>query len=171
MAYTLASGEKFLAVAQSEYQNELNRTTIIDNKLSIALPIVSAYFFLVIQHSNIRKLFSAEVDTSTVGAMLSNLILPISFVLAIILSAVALVLMVCVVGTHSYEHIDTKQFNTAEQISLEPNQFSAALSTVYIRATYTNRKQNDIRVKEYKWGWICTAFSLGCFLIHVLFSV
>ena len=39
-----------LDVAKHEYDNEHNRTSVIDTKTSIALPIISAYFLALASH-------------------------------------------------------------------------------------------------------------------------
>ena len=53
----LQSGEVLLDIARSEYQNEFNRTSVLDTKIGITLPIVATYFFLIIQFESIREVF------------------------------------------------------------------------------------------------------------------
>lgn len=40
----LQSGEVLLEIAKSEYQNEFNRSSVLDTKIGIALPIIATYF-------------------------------------------------------------------------------------------------------------------------------
>ena len=46
----LQSGEVLLEIAKSEYQNEFNRSSVLDTKIGIALPIIATYFFLILQY-------------------------------------------------------------------------------------------------------------------------
>ena len=43
------SSEILFEIVKSEYQNEFNRTSVIDTKVGITLPIIATYFFLVLQ--------------------------------------------------------------------------------------------------------------------------
>lgn len=39
------SSEILFEIVKSEYQNEFNRTSVIDTKVGITLPIIATYFF------------------------------------------------------------------------------------------------------------------------------
>lgn len=45
-----------LDATKNEYDNERNRTSVIDNKASISLPIISAYFLAVAQINNYKSI-------------------------------------------------------------------------------------------------------------------
>ena len=49
------AGPLFLDIVRAEYQNEKQRTSTIDSKVGITLPIVATYFFLVLQYTDVKK--------------------------------------------------------------------------------------------------------------------
>ena len=49
------SAPELLEIARAEYQNEITRTSTIDTKAGIMTPIVATYFFLVLQHTDIKR--------------------------------------------------------------------------------------------------------------------
>lgn len=51
------SSEILFEIVKSEYQNEFNRTSVIDTKVGITLPIIATYFFLVLQFKSIKQIF------------------------------------------------------------------------------------------------------------------
>ena len=46
-----------LSTAKSEYENEHNRTSIIDSKTNISLPIISAFFLAFVQLNDYKTIF------------------------------------------------------------------------------------------------------------------
>ena len=165
MSYSYESSEMFLEVARLEYQNELDRTKVIDSKIAVAFPIIATYFFLAVQFSDLKKLVSAPiVSKSLLGATL-GITIPFSYIAALFLASL---FMFKAISTHSYQTVDPKQFNTAEQMSLPKEQFAAAFSTIYIRALEANSSQNNVRAKHYMRGWRLALISLSCFVIHVI---
>ena len=168
MSYTYESSEMFLEVVRLEYQNELDRTKVIDSKIAVALPIIATYFFLAVQFSDLKRLVSTPiVSKSLLGATL-EIMIPFSYIAALSLASLSLLFMFKAISTHSYQTVDPKQFNTAEQMSLQKAQFAAAFSTIYIRALEANSSQNNVRAKHYMLGWRLALISLACFVIHVI---
>ena len=51
------SVELLLKTSKSEYENEHNRTSIIDSKTNISLPIISAFFLALIQLNDYKAIF------------------------------------------------------------------------------------------------------------------
>ena len=166
----LQSGEVLFDIAKSEYQNELNRTSVIDTKIGVTLPIVATYFFILIQFESIRELFLCEPNCKNVLTTIKSIFTPLLFISAIIVGTISLVLLLCVITTHSYTTIDPSCFNSNEKMSLPPNVFSGVMVTYYIRATTYNRQTNDKRVKLYRRGWIAAMISLGLFVVYIFLS-
>ena len=54
--------EVLLSTAKSEYENEHNRTSVIDSKTSIALPIVSAYFLALAPMNDFKSIFDVKIE-------------------------------------------------------------------------------------------------------------
>lgn len=59
------SSEILLEMARAEYQNEFSRTSVIDTKVGITLPIVVTYFFLVLQFESIREYLQPNLIRGT----------------------------------------------------------------------------------------------------------
>lgn len=168
MEYGFDSGEKFLEIAKLEYQNELDRTKVIDSKIAVALPIIATYFFLSVQFSNVKELITEPITSTTLIGATIEVCIPFSYIAALVCAIISLFFMFKAIGTHSYQTVDPKQFNTAEQMSLPSKEFSAAFATIYIKALEANRPQNDKRVQNYMNGWFLSLISLTCFVVHVL---
>jgi len=162
------SGKLFLEIARSEYQNELDRTKVIDSKIAVALPIIATYFFLAVQFSSVKKLIFRPITSKVLIGAIIEVCIPISYITALVFACISLFFLFRVISTHSYQTVDPKQFNTASQISMKESEFAAAFATIYINAIEANRSQNDKRVKNYMKGWRFGIISLVCFVIHVL---
>lgn len=168
MEYSFESGENFLEVAKLEYQNEFDRTKVIDSKIAIALPIIATYFFFSVQLSNVKELISAPITSNTLIGATVEVCIPFSYIAALVCAFISLLFMFRSISTHLYQTVDPKQFNTAEQMSLPKKEFSAAFATIYIKALEANRLENDKRVQNYKRGWFLSLISLTCFVIHMV---
>ena len=107
----LQSGEVLLEIAKSEYQNEFNRSSVLDTKIGIALPIIATYFFLILQYKSVRQLFITNPDCTNIMTLILSVCIPIIFVAAIISAAIALIYLFRAIVTHSYQTIDPCYFN------------------------------------------------------------
>ena len=161
------SGEVLFDIAKSEYQNEHSRTSVIDSKVGIALPIVATYFFLVLQYSDVKTIFANKVDTTSVATVLYSVSPPILYIATLLFAVLSLVFLFQSIVTHSYKTIDPASFNEKEKLDLSKATFSAVMVTYYIRATDHNRNTNDSRVVLYKRGWEFALISLGLFVLYV----
>lgn len=166
----LQSGEVLFDIAKSEYQNEFSRTSVLDTKIGITLPIVVTYFFILIQFESISELFLCTPNSENILTLIGSICIPLLFISAIIVGMISLVLLLCVITTYSYKTIDPACFNSNEKLVLPPNEFSAVMVTYYIRATTHNRQTNDKRVKLYRRGWIAAMISLGLFVIYIFLA-
>lgn len=163
----LQSGEVLLEIAKSEYQNEFNRSSVLDTKIGIALPIIATYFFLILQYKSVRQLFITNPDCTNIMTLILSVCIPIIFVAAIISAAIALIYLFRAIVTHSYQTIDPCYFNDKDKMSLSPSVFSGVMVTYYIRALEHNRATNDKRVTLYKRGWTSAMISLGLFVLYI----
>lgn len=164
----LQSGQALLEIAKSEYQNEFNRTTVLDTKIGITLPIIATYFFLVLQFDNLKTLFSSKVDCTSVATAISSVGKPLIFLATIISASFALIYLFRAIITHSYRTIDLRYFNDSNTMSQPTNIFSGVMVTYYIKAIDYNRNTNDKRVRLYRCGWISTMGSLSLFVAYIL---
>ena len=70
------SSEILFEIVKSEYQNEFNRTSVIDTKVGITLPIIATYFFLVLQFKSIKQIFTTGVNIQNVATTLFSICNP-----------------------------------------------------------------------------------------------
>lgn len=162
--YTYESSEVFLSMVQAEYQNGIERAASIDTKLSISLPIVSTYLFSIVQYSSLPAMLK-PVNSRMLGGFIILL-----YALMLSCAAVSLVLMVVSVSAHNYETVDMRMLNNAEQMSLPREQYCAAISGMYINASFRNAMQNNKRGYLHILGWVGSAISLACFVLLVLIT-
>lgn len=76
------SSEILLEIAKAEYQNGFSRTSVIDTKVGITLPIIATYFFLVLQYESVRSIFTKQLDTRNAVALLYSVCSPLIYVAA-----------------------------------------------------------------------------------------
>lgn len=164
----LQSGQALLEIAKSEYQNEFNRTSVLDTKIGIALPIIATYFFLVLQFDNIKTLLLSQIECASVATILLFVSKPLIFLATILSASLALIYMFRAIITHSYRTIDPKYFNDRNAMSQPIHIFSGVMVTYYIKAIDHNHSTNDKRVCLYRRGWISTMVSLSLFVLYIL---
>ena len=84
------SVELLLKTSKSEYENEHNRTSIIDSKTNISLPIISAFFLALIQLNDYKAIF--RLPTCTFLQWLLPAALFITYTAALILGLLSVFL-------------------------------------------------------------------------------
>ena len=163
MKYTYESSEMFLSMARKEYQDEKDRAAALDSKIAFSIPVISAYFFLLAQDTNIKKLWPVTRE----AAQFVSLFL---YLVAICAAFLALVWMIHSTWAHNFKEIEITQSNNAKVMSMPKELFSARTATYYLRRIERNRKENGVRAREYKLGWIFCIISLACFLPYTLIA-
>mgnify|MGYP005869434941 CR=1 FL=1 len=164
------SSEILLEIVKSEYQNEFQRTSVLDTKVGITLPIIATYFFLLLQFDSIKQVFVAKPDTQNIATTLFSVCSPLIYIITIICSGAALMYLFQAIITQSYKTVDPRCFNTKEKMSQSKTVFSAVMVTYYIQALEHNHSTNDIRVALYKRGWILAMISLGLFVCYIFLT-
>lgn len=163
------SAEILLEITKAEYQNELGRTSVLDTKVGITLPIIATYFFLVLQFDSIKDIFSASPDTENIATLFFSVCGPLIYLATIICATIALIDLFRAITTQSYRTIEPRSFNDKEKMSYPKNVFSAIMVTFYIKALDHNRSINDARASMYKNGWSVALVSLFLFVCYVAF--
>ncbi len=166
--YDNNSVKLLLETSKSEYDNEHNRTTIIDSKTSIALPIISAYALALTQLNNYKSLFSISVKNFV------DLIIPsmlfVTYTASLILALLAVIMMVKVILMRNYSVIKVCDLYDNNYLTKNEVYISIKLIQLYISATENNKTTNDSRIPLYKKGWIVTVFSIILFVIFFLIN-
>ena len=167
--YTYESSELFFSMAQIEYQNEKERTSTLDSKLGISLPVISAYFFMVIQDTNIGKLLESAWNYQKSPVSKGEYIALALYLVAALAAIISLFHMVRAVMNRNYGSVDMKAFYTAKEMSRPKEQFLAIMINAYLVILEYNRKQNSQKAMEYQTGWIFYMLSLLCFFLYAFF--
>lgn len=153
-------------IAKEEYSNELSRTTTIDNKTNISLPIISAYFFMLAQSTEYRTLFDIPIDS------FDDLIAPTIFLLlyisSLVLSFFACIEMIKVIFFKKYITINVEDLYNDDFLKRDSTVLATNLIDLYTQAISHNKTQNDSRIKLYKIGWILAVLSISLFVMYTL---
>lgn len=161
------SSEILLEIAKAEYQNEFSRTSVIDTKVGITLPIIATYFFLVLQYESVRSIFTKQLDTRNAVVLLYSACSPFIYVAAIVCAGAALIFLFRAIITQSYRKIDPKCFNDKEMMSHPRPVFSAVMVTYFIQAIEHNNVTNNARIILYKRGLVFAIISLAFFVLYI----
>ena len=158
--------EVLLSTAKSEYENEHNRTSVIDSKTSIALPIVSAYFLALAPMNDFKSIFDVKIEKFV------DVIIPavslLTYVGSLALAFVAVMMMVKVVTTREYNTIKTADLYDEDFLKHKKIALEIKLIQLYIEATQNNKAENDSRIPLYKKGWLLTTISIVLFVAYVI---
>lgn len=155
-----------LHTAKEEYNNEHNRTSIIDSKSGIAFPIISAYFLVLAPLSDYKSIFSTQI-LSFKDCIIPS-ILFITYSASIILALMAIVKMVLVITTREYITLQPQDLYDEGYLKREPAVLSVKLIDLYIAATVKNKVQNDARIPLYKNSCQLTIVSIVFFVIYMI---
>ena len=102
-----------LDTAKSEYDNEHNRTSVIDSKTSIALPIISAYCLALAQMNDYKAIFTMQINSFR--DMLIPSCLFLTFTISLLLALISVIMMVKVIKMRDY-HV--RQFLRGKTIAV-----------------------------------------------------
>ncbi len=166
IAFKSESVELLLDTAKHEYDNEHNRTSVIDSKTSIALPIISAYFLALAQMNDYKFIFSMSISSFIDCLVPTTLFL--SYTASLILAMLAVIMMVRVITTRQYNTIKPLDLYDADFLKSDNRVLSFKLITLYIEATEKNKAENNSRIPLYRRGWFFTTISIILFVIYII---
>jgi hypothetical protein len=161
-----SSIELLRSAAQNEYCNEHERTSTIDNKAGIALPIVSAYFLSLAEMNDFKSIISAQV--TDVSAILLAILSLSAFVIAMVFALLAIIWMTRVVFTREYRSLNPRDLYTEDYLKNDCRVLSIKLLQLYCEAIEHNRNENNIRVNLYQKSWIYVFISVICFVMYII---
>ncbi|MBP3489068.1 MAG: hypothetical protein J6K53_11795 [Roseburia sp.] len=158
------SSKLLMDLAIEEYQNEHNRTSVIDTKINIALPIIATYVFLVLDRMNISD-YGNQIKNN--GIM--NTELQIGLLILIVLFAiVSMVFMFMTIKTNEYTILKVEDFYKPEYMALEEEMFCGAIIKYIIIASKQNKAVNDSRIKQYKMGLVMVGVSFLFYIFYMM---
>lgn len=158
--------ETLLETAKSEYDNEHSRTTVIDTKIGISLPIVAAYFIALAQINNYKEIFAFSI-LSFWDVFIPSLLF-LSYTFSLVLSLISILMMVHVIIMRDYYTIKPRVLYDNDYLSNKKVFLSIELLSLYIEATENNKVQNDSRVPIYRKSWILSVVSIILFVIYII---
>ena len=162
----LTAAPVLLEIARAEYQNERTRTSTIDAKTGITLPIIATYFFLVLQYTDIKKEFLSPIDMQNIAAVLYSVLPPLCYLASLAFSAISLLYLFRTITMQEYEAINPEHFRQTEMLE-ETKERSAAIIRPFIESTNKNHEVNSRRCRFYVLGWRYALISLAIFIVYV----
>ena len=153
-----------LETAKAEYNNEHNRTSIIDSKTNISLPIISTFVLALIQLNDYKAIL--QLPTNTFLQWLLPAILFFSYTIALGLGVFSVLLMTIVILTKEYAVLKISDLYDEDYLKVPRIFFSIELIRLYHSSTTQNKSQNDRRVKWYRISWILMFITLALYLIY-----
>ncbi len=162
---TATTAEILLEIAQKNYADETARTSTLDAKIGISLPLISGYFLAILTSlGDWPKFF--KLPASSVAEAIIPMVTVLALAGALVLSLVALYLMISTISTKEYQHVDVHEFYTLNLFSVPTLPVIKYLLGKYLDATDHNKLQNDQRVAPYRRGWVLVIISIGLFLLY-----
>ena len=160
------SVELLLKTSKSEYENEHNRTSIIDSKTNISLPIISAFFLALIQLNDYKAIF--RLPTCTFLQWLLPATLFITYTSELILGLLSLFLMKRVILTKEYKTLKIQDLYDEAFLKNKRIYLSIYIIKLYCISTTHNKEQNDMRVKWYRKSWGLMFVTLFLYLVYII---
>lgn len=155
-----------LSTAKSEYDNEHNRTSVIDSKTNISLPIITAFFLALVQLNDYKYIF--RLPTNTFFHWLLPATLFFSYTCALVLGAVSVYFMTRVIFAHNYKTLKTRDLYDIDFLKSPALNFSIQLIKLYCECSEFNKTQNDKRIRLYKYSWIIMFITLCLYLVYII---
>lgn len=164
--FNLEAVKLLYETTKTEYENEHSRTSIIDSKTSISLPIIATYFLALVQMNDFKQIMSVEISAFYI--LVQTGILFITYIISLVFAFFAVINMVRVILAKDYKVI--KPIDLYENGFLQNNVLVLyfELIDLYITATTHNKSKNDERIPLYKKGWLFSVISLSIFTIYII---
>lgn len=166
LVFNKESVDLLLCTAKAEYDNEHSRSSIIDTKTNISLPIISAFFLALVQLNDYKYIFNLPSDTFSSWLLPATLFA--SYTLALILGMSSVFLMTRVIFTRDYKTLKIRELYDEDYLKNNCIFFSTHIFDLYCNCTEFNKKQNDGRVRLYKHSWILMFATLCLYLIYII---
>lgn len=156
-------------VAQQEYERELSRCSLIDSKVNIALPIVSAYFLsLTTQCAVIKSILNRP--SYSIGGIVVGIFLLLLYIIALLFSGYALYLFVRAIFPQNYQTIDSAFYYDEKILQEEDKVIITGVVQKRIEANYNNKEKNDKRMNWYSAGWFMSIISVMAYMAFALIT-
>lgn len=156
--------------AKDEYNSERERSSTIDTKASIALPVLSAFFLAVANECDYYALF--QLPIGTLPELLSAILLFLLYTAALACSTTATVYAVRTIYPRTYTTLSSEHFYDEALLKEPAETIRIGIAAKLIEATQNNKEQNDTRMSLYSKGWIWGSVSAAAFVLYnVIYNI
>ena len=152
------SVQLLLSTAKDAYDNEQSRTSAIDTKASIALPIVSAFFLALVQMNDCKVIWNLKSHWLIPASLL------LLYIASLLLGASSVFFLARVIHTRDYKSLKIRDLYDENYLKNSSTAFSIQIIKLYCESSEYNKQQNDLRAKWYNWGWNLVLLSVLCFV-------
>lgn len=158
------SVELLLSTAKDEYNNEQNRTSIIDTKANIALPIISTFFLALVQMNDYKSIL--ELPSETFVKFLIPALLFLSYSASLVLCVISVIFLAKVIHMRGYITLSIRDLYDEDFLKNCPTAYAIQIIRLYCESSEYNKEQNDLRAKWYNLGWRLVLFAVSCFVLY-----
>lgn len=157
-----------LTTSMDSYNEEHNRTQIIDSKSNISLPIVSAFVLTVVHAMNYKQIVSLPTDSFS--KWLIPFLLFTTYSISLLAGTCSAFFMTRVIMMRDYKVIKARDLYNEDYLKNDVVPYSIAMIGLYIQASEFNKIQNDKRVNWYKIGWRLAFCSLLAYVLYFVLN-
>ncbi len=154
--------------AKAEYDNEHGRTSVIDTKANVSLPIISAFFLALLQSNNYKAM--VQLPTETLFQKILPVCLFCSYTLSLVIAILSVLFMTRVIMTRNYHVLNLPDLYDRDFLLNDPVPFMIQICKLYCEATMFNQNQNDNRVQWYRRSWFLMFFSLFFYAAYIIMT-
>ena len=160
-----SAAKLILDLAKKEYDDEINRTSVIDTKVNIALPIVSTYTFLVFDKIIKRKRFLLLDEISE--EIFTFILICVLIGICILGAILSLYNLFRCIKMNNYKVIRAEEFSDYATMNRPEGEVAGVSIDCFIKASQYNREINNCRAKKYQKGWNFAALSFVAYVIYI----
>lgn len=165
----LPSAELLLEIVQKEYENESNRSRILDARIGIFLPLAGLVLAYIASFLNFKSLVNDKIDSTSeiISILIYSLLTGITF-LALIVSIVC---FVWVISIKKFSRIKIDLIIKEEYLSYAKELTAAGLITNYVTNINNNRKVTHKKMLLYQTGVYCISLAIILSVVLFIWSV
>lgn len=150
MSNNYPSSEAAFKIIQNEYEYELNRSTKLDNKISITLTFCGVLFLFILRYLDIWSLIEIIQNSSTGrGLPLTSVACIIGQVVIVVLFLRAILKLFFLLKTSTYLHVNCDVIFDKNLAKESPEVLQMYMAAKYLAATNENNKTNENRSSQY----------------------
>jgi hypothetical protein len=163
---SLSSSKLMLAIAQKEYEYEVDRKKTFETRAGIFVAFIGVMFTFVSKNID----FAVFTDVPQSRFMLYAVLLGLFYLIPLLLLIFSFYCFTNVIISKTYTRLDMKNFNET-RAQLSEDKFAFKIMNYYKEVVKVNTQRNDIKGRYFNYGVTCTGIASGLILILYLISV